>query len=64
MSLLLGPLPESRDGLGRRGQESGARRENVCLVKTEARQRQTPGEKGWAPPSGERHGKEVVKSFI
>ena len=42
-----------------------AHREIVCLVKTEARQRCTPGEKGcgW-PPHEEEHSKEAVKSLV
>ena len=36
----------------------------VYLVKTEARQRCTPGEKGMGvPPSEEEHSKEMVKTF-
>ena len=51
-----------RHSTATRGKEH---REPVGLVKTEARQRYTPGEKGYGcPPSEKEHNKEVVKSFL
>ena len=51
-----------RHSTATRGKEH---REPVGLVKTEARQRYTPGEKGYGcPPSEKEHNKEVVVIYI
>ena len=42
----------------------GEHTERVCLIKTEARERFTPGEQGCGCLNEEEHSKEAVKSLV
>ena len=42
----------------------GEHTEKVCLIKTEARQRFTPGKQGCGCLNEEEHNKEAVKSLV